>query len=179
MHSPELSLETLEHVWSNYHILGEHVDLQRMPPDRLDALIEQRAAARPFQLAAWVATQGFFVSAWAIWEYHSRLLCQGLPNRLPDRGRSHVQWVAETLGMNGRLFAESTWFAGANALRNLIAHHGARAVGERAEALLVQARSAFARLEVDPEGYMLIDSEHAAELKWKIAEFIRQPSMPA
>jgi hypothetical protein len=179
MYSPELSPETLEHVWNNYQILGGHVDLQRMPPDRLDALVEQRAAARPFRLAAWVATQGFFVSAWAIWEYHSRVLCEGLPNKVTDRGKSHVQWVAEMLEANGGVFAESAWFAGANALRNLIAHHAARAVGERAGALLDQARRAFSRLELDPQGYVLIDSEHAAELMWKIGEFIRHPSAPA
>jgi hypothetical protein len=179
MHSPELALEALEHVWNNYHILGDHVDLQRMPPDRLDALVRLKAPARPFRLAAWVATQGFMVSAWAIWEYHSRVLCEGLPNRVTDRGKSHVQWVAEMLDANDRRFAESAWFAGANALRNLIAHHAARAVRERAEALLGQARRAFPGLAVASDRYVLIDFDHAAEFKWKIDEFIRDPSMPA
>jgi hypothetical protein len=179
MHTAKLTLKTLECLWGNYWLLGRQVDPYRMPSDRIDELIRQKAPADPLLLAAWLATQGFFISAWSLWEYYSRSLCNGLPNKVSEKGKSHVQWVAETFGANGKVFAEHNWFVGGNALRNLIAHHAARAVGSDAEKWWKKAQPVFPDLQLDPDGYILINHDHASTLKWKVDEFIRDPSRRA
>src|SRR5262249_3907107 len=142
-------------------------------------LAKEGAKAEPYRLSAWLATQGFFIAAWSIWEYHSRILCQGLPRRVSERNKSHVQWVVETFQANNRNFAERDWFAAANALRNLIPHCTARAIEDRAQNLLQTARGVLPDLHPDPEGYVLLNHDHAAALKWKIGEFIRDPTAPS
>ncbi len=67
MHSPELALKTLEMLWSNHWLLGQQVDLESMPSDRIDELIRLNAKVEPFWLAAWLATQSFYLSAWSLW----------------------------------------------------------------------------------------------------------------
>jgi hypothetical protein len=175
MHSAKLSLKSLELLWSNYLILGRTVDLEMMSSERLDFVREQNGPIQPLLLSAWLSTQGFFVSAWSIWEYHSRNLCEGYGKKVGEKNKCHVQWVAETLEANGSSFAEKAWFDGGNALRNLVAHHATRAVGRWATELLRRARGAFSDLHVDPDNYVRIGHDHAAALKWKIEEFIRDP----
>jgi hypothetical protein len=176
MHSPEFALKTLELLRNNYLILGRIVDLELMSSERLDFVRTQNGPIQPLLISAWLSTQGFFISAWAMWEYHSQKLCEGLPNKQSKKNKSHVQWVADTLAANGTSFAEKVWFDGGNAMRHLITHHATRAVGERAEELLGQARSAFPVLHVDADHYVRIGHDHAAVLTWKIEEFIRDPS---
>jgi hypothetical protein len=180
MHSPELALQTLEHLWRNYLTLGEQVDLGLMSWDRSDAALAQPPAVRrSLEFASWLAAQGFFFSAWALWEYHSRAACDGLPNKASDKGKSHVQWAKDTFDVNGRTFAEYAWFVGGNALRNLIAHHAARVAGPDAERWWKKAQPVFPQLQLDPDGYVLIDGGLASQVMWKVGEFIRDPSRRA
>jgi hypothetical protein len=118
------------------------------------------------------------MSAWSLFEYHSSKLCEAYEKKVSAKNKSHFVWVAATLSANGSSFAEKEWFGGGNALRNLIAHHGTRVIAGRGTQLLDRARDAFSDLYVDPDGYVRIGHEHAALLKWKIEEFIREPSRP-
>jgi hypothetical protein len=179
MHTAELTLKTLDSLWSNYLLLGQQVDLDLMPSDRIDELDRQKVPVGPLWLAAWLATHGFFISTWSLWEYHSRSLCNGLPIKVSEKGKSHVQWVAETFAANGMVFADHSWFVGGNALRNLIAHHGARAVGSDAERWWKKAQPVFPDLPLDPDGYLLIMHDQASTLKCKVDEFIRETSRRA
>ncbi len=93
--------------WDNYVILSEQVDLDAMSPETLDAHIENSSPVRPFKIAAWLGRQGYFIAAWALWEYYSRSLCQGLPNNEKRAGHDPtVRWVAKSLAANGEAFAE-------------------------------------------------------------------------
>jgi hypothetical protein len=175
MHSAELSLEALEHLWANYWVLGQQVDLHRMPTDKALLLVQQPETRRSLEIAAWLATQGFFISAWSLWEYHSRSLCDGMPTQVSDKGKSHVQWVADTFTANGKIFAEHAWFTGGNALRNLIAHHATRVVGPGAQRWWEKAQPVFPELRINPQQYIMINSDQASTLMWKVGEFIRDP----
>jgi hypothetical protein len=179
MHSPKLALRVLEHLWGNYHILGHQVDIQRMPLGRSSEVLKQpQAARRSLQLAAWLAAQGFFFAAWAVWEHHSRAVCDSLPSKASDKGKSHVQWVKDTFDANGRAFAGYAWFVGGNALRNLITHHGGRVASPDAEKWWKKAQPVFPKIQLNPDGYVLIDFFHAAQLKCKVDEFIQDAARP-
>src|SRR5262245_39082815 len=102
MHTQELALKTLDHLRSNNHILGSHVDLYRMPHDRLEGLVKARVAADPFLLSAWLEAQGYYMSIWALWEYYSRILSESMPGRsTPRKKEPHVLSVREILQANG------------------------------------------------------------------------------
>ncbi len=94
MHNASTTLETLAILWNNYLTLAEQVDLESMSAELLDWHVEQNSSVRPFRIAAWVARQGYFVAAWALWEYYSRQLSESLPNQCKKTSKeSTVQWL--------------------------------------------------------------------------------------
>jgi hypothetical protein len=165
--------EVIQFLWQNRHILSQHVDLHAMPPERLDALVEKKALVRPFRVATALARQGYFISAWSLWEFYARSLCEGLPVRVPPMPhQSTVAWVNRSLVANGRTFRDFDWFLGANGLRNLLTHYCGLAVGARAERHLAQARRVFPNLELFQDRYVCLEHEHVAELQVRIEEFL-------
>lgn len=171
MHTATTAKETLEILWNNYLTLCEQVDLDAKPPGTLDALKD--SPFRPFRIASWLVRQGYFIAAWALWEYYSRTLCQSLANKERKAGHeSSVDWVGRSLASNGMDFGDQDWFSSANSLRNLIAHCGARAVGSRAATLLERSRTAFPDIETWQDGYVAITHSHLSDLQIKIRHFI-------
>ena len=77
MHNATTALETLAILWDNYLTLCEKVDLDAMLPDTLEGHIECNSLVRPLRIAAWLARQGYFIAAWALWERYS---AQFVPN---------------------------------------------------------------------------------------------------
>ena len=173
MHSKATAIETLKVLWQNYLTLGEAVDLDMMTPEALAAHIQRKSLVRPFTLAAWAARQGFFIAAWALWEYYSRKFCETLNHIEEKRGNeSPVDWVARSLQANQLDFADKEWFRGAYSLRNLIAHHGARVAGPKAEGLLTRSQTALSDLQIFPDRYVAIEHAHVADLMSRIDGFI-------
>lgn len=175
MHTATTAEEALKFLWNNYQTLCKQVDLASMPPDVQDVHIEQNSPMRPFRISAWLARQGYFVSAWSLWEYYSRSLCQDLPRKEQKTdNESTVDWVARSLTANSKSFTDHTWFASANCVRNLIAHAGGRVDGSRGEGLLDRSRTAFPGIETWQDGYLLLKHEHMVELHIKIKDFVRE-----
>jgi len=175
MHTATTANETLDFLWKNYLTLCEQVDLDVMPPEALDAHIQHNSPVRPFRIAAWLTRQGFFIAAWSLWEYYSRSVCQRLPIKEKKADKeSTVNWVGRSLASNKIDFADKDWFVSANALRNLIAHSGARADGSRAEALLRRSRTAFPDIDTWQDGYVNLTHYHVAKLQIKIENIIRK-----
>jgi hypothetical protein len=176
MHSPATALETLNILWENYLSLAEKVDIEAMLPDTFAAHVEQRSPMRPLRIGSWVVRQGFFIAAWALWEYYSQCLCDGLPNKTKKQGgESTVDWVKNSLAANSIVFDDYQWFSSANCLRNLIAHYGARATSDmpKAKKLTERSRKAFPDLEEYRDGYISLQHEHLADLAIKIEDFIK------
>ena len=174
MHTAKTAHETLEILWNNYLLIGEQVDFDFMPRETLEDHIERNSQIRPFRIAAWLARQGYFIAAWALWEYYSHTVCHGLMKK-EKRGahESTVDWVGKSLAANSVDFGEQDWFSSANSLRNLIAHYGARAVDLRAKALLERSRAAFPDIASYKDGYVEITHSHMADLQIRIEDFIR------
>jgi hypothetical protein len=170
----EEALEFLEVLWENYHRVAQQVDSELMPPEVLDAHVKQGTLTRPFRIRSWLCRQGYIISAWSLWEYYSRIFCEGLPTRVGNKTRqeSCVDWVARSLAANQISFRSRSWFAGANALRNLIAHHSGRAVGPKAKGLLAQAKTAFPDLAIHLDDYLILESEYASAVQFEINDFI-------
>lgn len=175
MHTVSTAKETLDFLWANYVKLGEQVDPGLMPPDILESHVRQNAPLRPFRIATWLTRLGFFISAWSLWEYYARSMCEGLPNRLKKLNReSTVNWVARSLAANNIAFTDQAWFSSANCLRNLIAHNGARIDSPKAKATLEQSRAAFPDIEHWQDGYVDIRDSDISELQIRIEEFIEE-----
>jgi transcriptional regulator with XRE-family HTH domain len=174
MHSAQ-ALEFLETLWANYHRLSEQVDLELMSSDRRDRFIEQNPPVRPFLQAAWFGRQGYIVSVWSLWEYYSRVFCEGLPNIVGRKPReSCVNWVGRSLAANHIPFPGKDWFSGANALRNLIAHYSGRVTEAGAQRYFKNAKKVtFQNLELLPDNYVNIQTEHVSAFHWEIGEFVR------
>jgi transcriptional regulator with XRE-family HTH domain len=173
---PAIALKFLEALFGNFRRLAEQVDLELMSCDRLDQLAKQNPPIGPFIRAAWFARQGFIISAWSLWEYFSRVFCEGLPNTVARSPReSCVAWVARSLAANGIAFPAYDWFAAANALRNLIAHFGARVVEPGARRYFEKAKEVadFKNLNLFPDSYVSIEREHVTAFQWEIGEFLR------
>jgi hypothetical protein len=169
----KIAREVIELLWNNLGILSEKVAPELMAPEILETHIKRRSPLRPLQIAAWLARQGYFVAAWAWWEHYSTRLCKAMPNIVEKTScESTVEWVRKSLAANGKDRVEYEWFSNAICLRNLIAHHGARAAGSRAVSLLDRARRAFPGLETGPDGYVTIRHDDAAELQNRIVNFI-------
>ena len=178
MHSEKAASEIIQALWANYQTLGRDVDLEMMPLETIDALVQQKAMIRPFRIAAWLARLGYFIAAWALWEAYARGFCGRLPIKLPRSSNdSIVDWLAKSLAANQISFAAKEWFSSANCLRNLIAHFGARIEDPRATRLLERSRVAFTGLSAFPDGYVEIRGTDAAELQVKIEEFIDDMSI--
>lgn len=175
MHTAKTAHETLESLWNNYLVLCEKVDLDSMPPEALDICIENKSPQRPFRIAAWLARQGDFISAWSLWEYYSRSLCQFLSHKEKKLdNESTVEWVARSLAANSKAFTEESWFASANCVRNLIAHSGGRVDGPKGQTLLERSQTAFPKIAAWQDGYLALEHEHVADLHTKIEDYIRQ-----
>ncbi len=175
MHTAKTAHETLGFLWNNYLALCEQVDLDSMPPETLDVHIGNDAPVRPFRIAAWLVRQGYFISAWSLWEYYSCSLCGCLPRREPRRrNESTVDWVARSLLANSQPFADHQWFASANCVRNLIAHRGGRVNGTKGHSWLQRARRAFPNIATWQDGYLALEHEHVAELQLKVENYIRE-----
>lgn len=175
MHNAQLAHEMLEFIWNNYRELCERVDLDVMSPETLDVHVDNDSPVRPFRIAAWFARQGYFISAWSLWEYYSRSLCQSLSNQERKLGsESTVDWVERSLVANKRTFTDHSWFASANCVRNLIAHSGGRVDGTRGQPLLTRAQVAFPTLHTWQDGYLAFEHEHIADLHLKIEDFIEE-----
>ena len=165
--------ETLQLLWNNHHILIDQVDLEVMSQRRLETLTRYGARTRLFQVSAWLARQGFFLTAWSLWEFYSHGICESLTNpvaRAPHD--SCVEWVRKSLAANGEEFPEYDWFVGANSMRNLLAHCCGRVVGREPERLLAKARTAFPNLTIVQGHYISLDHPDVADLQEKIEDFI-------
>jgi hypothetical protein len=175
MHTAKTAYETLEFLWNNYLALCEQVDLDSMPPETLDIHIANNSRVRPFRIAAWLARQGYFISAWSLWEYYSRSLCQSLPHKEQKlKHESTVEWVARSLAANSRTFTDLSWFGSANCVRNLIAHSGGRVDGAKGQSLLQRSQTAFPSIAAWQDGYLALEHEHVAELQIKVEDYIRE-----
>jgi hypothetical protein len=172
------ALQFLDTLRTNYQRLAQEVDIELMPRQRFDQLIEGNAPYEPFMQAAQFGRQGAIVSAWSLWEYYSRALCERLPTSVRrERRDSCVTWVGRSLTANGISFpteGNQDWFSGANALRNIIAHASGRVADSRARNQLLAARNVFPDLELFTDNYVAIRTEHVSTFHWKIEEFIRQ-----
>lgn len=175
MHTAMAAIETLEIYWSNYLTLCERVDLESMPHEAIEIHVKNNSPVRPFRIAAWLARYGYFIGAWSLWEYYSANLCQSL---LCNKGKSFkestVEWINRSLAANTKSFADYTWFASANCVRNLIAHSGGRVDGPKGRNLLNRSRTAFPDVKTWKDGYLALEHEHIAELHIKIEDFIRE-----
>ena len=173
MHSAKTAYETIELLWNNYLALAEQVDLEAMDHQTRMAHARNKQPVRPFRIATWLARQGYFIAAWGLWEYYSHEVCDSLENKdRRHKSESHVQWVSRSLKANGLKFPDSEWFSSANCLRNLIAHCGARVVGQRAEKLFDRGHLAFPSIETCKDGYADITHCQVADLQEKIVDFI-------
>jgi hypothetical protein len=173
MMTAELARRMVQFLWSNHHTLSQQVDLEAMPPDRLDALVQQKALVWPFRIATSLARHGYFISAWSLWEFYASSLCGGLPTGVKrQKNESCVGWVQRALTANGKQFRDCAWFEGANGLRNLLAHYCGRAVGKRGQQLLTQARGVFPKIQLFKDDFVLLEHDHVAELQFRIENFI-------
>jgi hypothetical protein len=165
--------ETLELLWQNHLILVENVSPEAMSPSNLAAHSANSAPARPFRIATWLSRQGFFISAWALWERYARDLCMSMSSQCKrSNSDSHVVWVRQCMSQNGVPFTHSDWFQAANYLRNLIAHSGAYIDSPTSQRQLERALVAFPDLRTYADGYLAIEHDHVAELQLKIEEFV-------
>lgn len=173
MHTPSNAIESLEMIWDNFLTVCRCVDLDTFSPKQLDE--HAQSPIRPFRIATFLARQGVFIATWNLWEYYSRSLCKGLPNQETKASHeSTVDWVGRSLDSNGKSFSQRVWFADANSLRNLIAHNGARVNERKSEQMHGRAVKAFSDLEILPDGYLLIEHEHVAELAHQVEMFVRE-----
>jgi hypothetical protein len=173
MHTTLTTKETLEFYWHNYQTLIEQVDLDFMPYEQLQVLMERRAQVRPFRIMAWTARQGAFISMWSLWEFYARGVLDRLPVKIKrSSNESTVTWIDRSLNANGIDFKDRDWFAGGNCLRNLIAHCGCRVDGPDTEKLLDRSKTAFPNVESWQDGYVVLTHEQLAELILKIEDFI-------
>jgi hypothetical protein len=162
----------------NYLLLGEQIDPELMDADTLEELRHRNPPVGPIATATWFGRQGVVISVWSLWEFYSGLYCRGLAISVKHKKMdSHVAWVGRVLAANGVRFAGQEWFVGANALRNLIAHHHCRVRGERAQTLMDLAKRAFPELTVAPNDYVNLETEHVSEFFWRVGEFVRDPSL--
>jgi hypothetical protein len=173
MISADQAREMLHFLTLNHQIVSRNVDLEMMP-DKLEDLAAQNAPVRPFWIATSLARQGFFISAWSLWEFYSHGFCESLPVK-PNGPGNCVERVRLSLEANGRRFPDHSWFAGAYALRNLITHHFGRVAAARAQEHFARACGAFPDLrlyEVDRCQYVLLEHTHIAELHVRIEDFL-------
>jgi hypothetical protein len=167
--------ESLEFLRFNHFKLFEQIDPEMMPEATLRRQINQGAKVRPFRIATWSARQGFFISAWSLWEHTANKICDRL--QLKERKQSNesaVGWIGRSLVANSRTFRDRTWFESANGLRNLLAHHGSRVIGDRSESLFTRCQAAFPGIETWKDGYVNILHDHLAELTVKIEDFLEE-----
>jgi hypothetical protein len=175
MHTSKTASETLEFLWDNHCRLSEEIDPDWMPHDTLIAHAQQKSPLRPFRIASWVARLGFFISAWSLWEYYARSVCERLDVQERRSNReSTVQWVGRSFRANGVSFTDQDWFESANSLRNLIAHNGARVDGDPARNRFDRSRRAFPTIYAYPDGYVGVSHSDVADLCCKIEDFISQ-----
>jgi len=166
MHTARTANDTLEILWNNYLELSE--------PEELDGRIRKNTPVQTLEIAVWLATIGYFIAAWCLWECYARNVCAALYHKKSRAtGESTVQWVGRSLEANGLEFSDKDWFLGANALRNLIAHSGGRVHGSRGKHLLDKSRKAFPGIDTWKDGYVKLTDDHVAELQHNIEEFIR------
>jgi transcriptional regulator with XRE-family HTH domain len=171
------ALEFLGFLWANCHRVARQVDFELMPCDLQDMHVRNRSADRPFRILSWLARQEYFVAAWSLWEYYSRVFCERLPNKVGRRRReSFVAWIGRSLVANNIPFPRQDWFSGANALRNLIAHYGGRVTEPKARALMESAKTAFPGLESYSDDYVAIENDYASEVQCEVEEFLREMS---
>ncbi len=85
---------------------------------------------------------------------------------------STIAWIGRSLELNGFKLEDQEWFESANSLRNLIVHSGTHVTGPRSRGLLDKAKVAFPEIEIWPDGYVRLDSDHPAELKFRVERFI-------
>jgi transcriptional regulator with XRE-family HTH domain len=169
------ALQFLDTLWANFRRVGASVDIEQMSHDRREFLIKQNPPARPFIQAAWFSRQGYIISAWSLWEYYSRVFCDGLPKIVArDRHQSCVDWVERSLSANSIPFPRRHWFSGGNALRNLIAHYSGRAIDSAGQRHYRNAKKfAFPDLDLFADNYVNIQKDHVSLIHWEIGEFIR------
>jgi hypothetical protein len=174
MHSAKLALETLEYLRHNLHLLRKQVDIQMIPWDKQEELVKKNPPVRPFRRATWLALQGFFMSAWGLWEYYTRCLCEGLPVREKKKGNeSTPDWFSRWLAANDRPCPDLAWFSNANSLRNIMIHSGTRVFDDEGRRRLDRAKGAFPNLHTFQDGYVSLTGDQMSELTVRIEEFIR------
>jgi len=169
------ALEFLQTLGENYLRVAKRVDFERIPSDLRDEHARRKTPARPLIQAAWFARQGFIISAWSLWEYYARNLCSRLSAKVPKGGGSCVDQIGRMLAGNSVPFPRADWFAGANALRNIIAHYGGLVDERKAGEYFAAARRvAFPLLELYADKYLLLQHEHVSAFRWEIEDFIDQ-----
>jgi len=135
----------------------------------------ERHALRPLIRAGWFGRLGYIISAWSLWEACSRAFCAQLPHKAYEGDGSCVDKVERALGANNIPFTRKDWFAGANALRNLLAHYNGVVVEARARSLFDRARIvAFTDLGLYRDHYVCLWADTASAIQWEVGEFIRE-----
>src|SRR4051794_13477281 len=105
MHTASTAHETLQFLQANYRTAGEQVDFDMMRPETFEAHVQRNSPVRPFRIRAWMIRQGYFISAWALWEHYSRALCDSLPIKEKEsRSGSTVEWVGKSVAANNLVF---------------------------------------------------------------------------
>lgn len=170
----KVGFEFLRTHLNNYYRHAYQVDLELMPPDRRDVLIYKPELGASLTRATQLGRQTSFAAVWTFWENYSRELCDNLLSKCrKQNNESCVDWVGRSLAANGVSFPNQDWFTSAYALRNLIVHYSGRALASRAEKLHEKAKVAFQDLELFPDKYVLIQTEHISGIFWEIEEFMR------
>ncbi|MBL8828308.1 MAG: hypothetical protein JNM18_15105 [Planctomycetaceae bacterium] len=173
MHSAQLAHDTLNLLWNNYLTLAETVDPELMPDEKLEQLVKMNAKWRPFRISAWLCQQSYFLSAWTLFEYYARTLCDRLEKQTSKtRMESTIAWIGRSMELNRLKFENQEWFESANSLRNLIVHSGTHVTSPRSKGLLDKAKVAFPEIEIWPDGYVRLESDQLSDLRIKIADFI-------
>jgi hypothetical protein len=171
MHTPIFALEALELLWHNYHVLGENVDVHRMPSEKSIKYAKgDQRTLRALSIAAYLSNLGCFVSVWALWELYSWELCSPLP--IQRKGDS-VKATATCLAANGIPFPKREWFEKASGLRNIIAHYSGRVSGEKAEKHFQNAKAVF-DISTNAVGYVNVEHEHICDLYLNVEDFIKK-----
>ena len=168
-----IACEALEILWQNYFILSGQIDPATMNPETLASHLQHNKPMRAFRIATWMSRQAFYLAAWSLWEYYAKVLCDSLKKKATKHnGDSNIEWVYQSLLLNDVPFPHHRWFAEANCLRNLIAHHGGKSIGSKATQLFNRSLSSFPDLSTFADSYVAISYSPVADLVTHIEEFI-------
>lgn len=172
-HTLDLLWETFSSLFAKFKIDWDDPAVVASPPDG--------ATERDMRVSLWQCRLGYILSSWVIWEHYARQMCERLPIRFAKKqSESFPQWVERSFTANGLNFGDAEWFTNANAMRNLIVHHGAmvKATNGKAADLAEQAYKAFPMMEKSLEGYLMPSDQDVLAVSWNIPNFVEQNPLP-